>query len=442
MRKTLVFMLSLLILVLIPFCGLAVVDDVWLGGLTEDTTLYTGNYRLHGTTSQYSIIANGEYGGEINITLDNATIHTTSKSSIRLENNAVVNLTLVGYNEIISQSYEETYIPIEVPYGCTLTIDEAPSGSNKLKLLGNADESPAIGGKSQGTMGRIIIRGGHINTMARIGIGRDGNPADTAMGEVIIYGGKVENHSLIGIGTPADDHGKQVRVTIHGGEVIADGGLHSICAQELIIHGGLISAEDGILIANGHMTVNGGDLVANRSIELDHAQMTVNGGQIISRSITKQIIPGIHLPEGSQLIVNNGVITAEGGPLCAGIGGSIGENGGQVTINGGIVHAQGGDGGAGIGGGLNGNGGHVRISNTAKVNAKAGKNFADFSGAPEDIGHGCAVLTVLSSGILEYFDPAASTPPRTGDSSMPLLWTLMSVLSLSGVCVILKKRTA
>ncbi len=75
----------------------------------------------------------------------------------------------------------------------------------------------------------------------------------------------------------------------------------------------------------------------------------------------------------------NGSLTATGGDLGAGIGGSMG-NAGQVTITGGNITATGGEYGAGIGGGIFGSG-DVTISGNAKIeNAQGGDNGSGIGG--------------------------------------------------------------
>ena len=75
----------------------------------------------------------------------------------------------------------------------------------------------------------------------------------------------------------------------------------------------------------------------------------------------------------------NGSLTATGGDLGAGIGGSMG-NAGQVTITGGNITATGGEYGAGIGGGIFGSG-DVTISGNAKIeNAQGGNNGSGIGG--------------------------------------------------------------
>ena len=81
--------------------------------------------------------------------------------------------------------------------------------------------------------------------------------------------------------------------------------------------------------------------------------------------------PGIGIKDGenTNITIESGAITAQGGPGAAGIGGSSGASGftnGTVTISGGTVTAIGKNGGAGIGGGwgsfASGGGGTVVIS--------------------------------------------------------------------------------
>ena len=88
------------------------------------------------------------------------------------------------------------------------------------------------------------------------------------------------------------------------------------------------------------------------------------------------ICPGIGGAYGKQsgnIIINGGTVSAKGGNNGAGIGGGREKDGGNITINGGTVSATGGFRGAGIGGGEAGDGGNITI-NGGKVTAATWSN--------------------------------------------------------------------
>ena len=82
---------------------------------------------------------------------------------------------------------------------------------------------------------------------------------------------------------------------------------------------------------------------------------------------------------------NDGSLTAEGGNMAAGIGGSAYEDGTNITISGGTIEATGSDGAAGIGGGFNGAGENITITG-GDVTATGGRGGAGIGGGGVDTG--------------------------------------------------------
>lgn len=143
-------------------------------------------------------------------------------------------------------------------------------------------------------------------------------------GTVTISGGIICNgavHLILG-------DGRQLRV--YGGEEIGTAGIEvSGEGNSLTIYGQ--KAQSGQLIVSGVRTGGAG----------------IGGGEYCS---------------GSNITINGGTVTADGGAAAAGIGGGHGGSASNITINGGIVTATGGAYGAGIGGGQSGSGFYITIN--------------------------------------------------------------------------------
>ena len=112
--------------------------------------------------------------------------------------------------------------------------------------------------------------------------------------------------------------------------------------------------------------------------------------------------------DGGNIVINGGVITAEGGNLGAGIGSGGRAVIGNITINGGTIDAQGGGSAAGIGCGQSNQGGstcpypakcgNITIANTANVTAKKGSGAAHSIGKGSNPGQAtCGTLTIGGS---------------------------------------------
>ena len=178
---------------------------------------------ITGTTEAYGIEV---YGGTSNITLNNASIKTSHTCEvggvcgpILLENDAVVNLTIEGENNIegSGSSISRSGVGIYVPGESSLIID----GNGILDVFGY---STGIGTIYQGIMaGTIIINSGTINATGdhSAGIGGDNLVLVEINGGNITaisntYGagiGGVRNASVTG------------EIRINGGTVYAQGGM-------------------------------------------------------------------------------------------------------------------------------------------------------------------------------------------------------------------------
>jgi len=104
---------------------------------------------------------------------------------------------------------------------------------------------------------------------------------------------------------------------------------------------------------------------------------------------------GIDAPSGTTLNIDgSGSLTATGGNVGAGIGGSYNHAGGNITISGGMITANGGDSGAGIGGGNQSPGGNITINGDATVIATGGNCAAGIGGGYFSAG---GVITIIDA---------------------------------------------
>ena len=169
-----------------------------------------------------------------------------------------------------------------------------------------------------------------------------------------------------------------VKWTFESGVVIKEGSTLTIWGQE---------GQSGSLTAKGSFTFGSGTAdtgTAGISLEpptegLPGGKLIINGGTITATggsgwketgAANNHIgsgTAGIRVPEGTELSINAGNVTATGiwhldvvqsGPAGAGIGGNMGENSGNITITGGRVKAGSTHAGAGIGGGGGGRDGN------------------------------------------------------------------------------------
>ena len=174
-----------------------------------------------------------------------------------------------------------------------------------------------------------------------------------------------------------------------------------------------------------------------------------SGGKLIAdgKALDKA---GIQLSTGATLIINAGIITAQGGREGAGIGGGRGGDGGTVVINGGTVDARGGEYGAGIGGGwtggvLGGGNGGITTITGGTVTATGGDYAAGIGGGRSGDGgtttiSGGTVTAVgglLSAGIGGGPGAVGGTPGKGGDGGTTdiLAGTVVAIGGESGAGV-------
>ena len=155
--------------------------------------------------------------------------------------------------------------------------------------------------------------------------------------------------------------GKETWYVVTGGDVQLSQG--AICAG----HVNLILADDAKLTATGNFILptyiyTPGIQVSGAGNSLAIYGQTAQSGQLVANARGESAgIGGEENGSASNITINGGVVTSEGGSSAAGIGGGKKGSGSNITINGGTVTASGGD-GAGIGGGSQGNGSNITIN--------------------------------------------------------------------------------
>ena len=138
------------------------------------------------------------------------------------------------------------------------------------------------------------------------------------------------------------------------------------------------TAQTGILKATGKTYSAGIGGISTNGLQ-DGSNITINGGTITADGGSQAAAIGGGLRgNGSNITINGGTVTAKGS--AAGIGGGLRGNGSNITINGGtMIHAKAGNGSAGIGGGENGNGSNITI-NSGTVWAEGSRGGAGIGG--------------------------------------------------------------
>ncbi|MCQ2313491.1 MAG: hypothetical protein MJZ84_08625, partial [Paludibacteraceae bacterium] len=142
-------------------------------------------------------------------------------------------------------------------------------------------------------------------------------------------------------------------------------------------------------------------------IQKGNSNITINGGKITANGGNNGAgIGGGQFSAGSNITINGGTITANGGNMAAGIGGGRNGTGSNITINGGTVTANGGSMAAGIGGGMQGSGSYITIL-AGTVTATGGSSAAGIGGGRMSTGSNIFVATtcVVKAGNT----PAATT---------------------------------
>lgn len=182
------------------------------------------------------------------------------------------------------------------------------------------------------------------------------------------------------------------------------GGLPSATAGAIVINGGTVKATGSLLFENdggagigaGHrgevsqITINGGNVTAQGgnpsagiggSVYGSAGEIEINGGTVYASSIGGTGIGSGSLTEsnaahsGGTVRIAGGNVTAVGGNYSPGIGsGTNSETFGLIHIQGGVVNATGGQLAPGIGGGYSGYTGEIIIDEGADVTAWGGED--------------------------------------------------------------------
>ena len=157
------------------------------------------------------------------------------------------------------------------------------------------------------------------------------------------------------------EDGKETWYVVTGEDVQISQG--AICAG----HVNLILADGAKLTATGNFILptdiyTPGIQVSGAGNSLAIYGQTAQSGQLVASARGESAgIGGEKNGSSSNITINGGVVTSEGGSSAAGIGGGKKGSGSNITINGGTVTASGGD-GAGIGGGSQGDGSNITIN--------------------------------------------------------------------------------
>lgn len=351
-----------------------------ISGVSYDSTrnvltiTNSGDYTLTGLNSNVRVVVSD--GVKANITLNNASINTSSGAGISLEGSANVTLNLVGNNSVISS--EHGAAGIRVTTGATLTIQ----GNGALDAESTFDgpmtnAGSGIGGGDGEDGGNIIINGGNINVKSKLNGAGIGGGNNGAGGNITINGGNI-----------TVDSGDDGEALGWGGGAAGIGGGCGKDGGTITITGGIVNAISRHQAAG----IGGGDSGNGGTI-------TITGGTIAAESNSNAAgIGGGINGSGGTMTITGGTITGKGGIDAAGIGGGCFGSGGNITITGGTITAEGGsgignNGGSGIGGGLWKDGGTINIGGTGVIVKATG------AGASANIGGGASVGgTVVSGG--------------------------------------------
>ncbi|MCD8397987.1 MAG: InlB B-repeat-containing protein, partial [Lachnospiraceae bacterium] len=125
-----------------------------------------------------------------------------------------------------------------------------------------------------------------------------------------------------------------------------------------------VSGEVHLILMDGHTLTASDGISVNDGSTLNIYGQSESTGKLAASSSTSGNagIGGDSGCSAGTIIINGGVITANGGYNGAGIGGGNGGNGGSITINNGTVTSTGNYNGAGIGGGHEGSSGEITIN--------------------------------------------------------------------------------
>lgn len=317
----------------IDLANIAAIDGVSYDSTNNVLTITkSGDYTLTGINTRGTRVVVND-GVNANVTLNNASINTSTGSGISLEGSANITLNLVGSNKVITSKTEAA--GIRVTTGATLTIQ----GKGTLDVenacimnypMQNDDTGAGIGGASGEDGGSITINGGTI----------------------------IAKSKTMGAGIGGGSHGKGGNITIAGGDVTA------------------IEGDDGYPSGwcDGAAGIGGGG-------HGDGGTITITGGTV--NALSKHFGAGIgggNYGQGGIITITGGNITAHGEGYGAGIGGGGEGNGGIIKITGGNITAKSEIYGAGIGGGDNGDGGTITITG-GNITAEGSSSDPGYSGA-------------------------------------------------------------
>ena len=306
-----------------------------------------------------------EINGDVKIVLlDGSSLN--AKKGITVADKSGVSLTIYGQKEQTGK-LTATGAEYQAGIGGTSGMSSGPItiAGGKIYAKGGTWAAGIGGGKSGSQKGTITILGdddgkwpfvesyGFTFYGSGIGGGNGGNG-----GTVNISGGTVETKGGSGgAGIGGGNGGRNGKITISGGTVSAqsdkaEGKYSSPSCGAGIGSGGDKPQGDEIKITGGFVSaacwgygagIGGG---AENNDGCDGGTVTITGGDVTAMSIFGAGIGG----------------GGGGGMIDGGVGGGDGGDGGTVTITGGTVTAISFKSGAGIGGGNDGDGGTVKIS--------------------------------------------------------------------------------
>ena len=379
-------------------------NTVALGALSANYTASNGDvltgtlpaaYRViipDGTTvTLNNAIINHDGGWDGDVTYTSSAITCLGDATIILADGTTNSVTVPGGNTAGTCNYPGILVG---GAGTKLKI----TGSGELTVIGGyiaAGIGSMNGLGSSVPCGQIQIDGGIINAYSG-NVSTPGDGAETGIGSVMggssdrcdgitINGGVVTakgGTSGLGSGLMGD---KCTFVTINGGEVHAEGGDCGISAETMTINKGYVEASSewgyGIktdnnltisggtikvtgnggnagLAVEGNLSITGGTVTATGNdggegilcIADPTSTITISGGTVTSTAVGNA---GVGL-EGSNIIINDGTVTATGGNANVDSNGNGGAGiDGSLTVTGGVVTATG---GAGDGTGADGHG--------------------------------------------------------------------------------------
>jgi len=292
-------------------------------------------------------------------------------------------------------------------------------------------------GGNEGNSDSITISGGNITANGGdngAGIGGGNSENINILGNAVVFANGGKYGSGIGGSGAGSTYGEAALIKISGSaEVTAVGGDYSAgiggsaCSNANNIRiennakvkstggekaagigGGGYNNPKGFQIEYG---CNGSDIVI-----CDFAEVTARGGKYGAG------IGGGDYGNGKDIIIKGSAnVSATGGDYGAGIGGGgsgseydensniIGGNGSNIMIDGGIVTAVGGKYGAGIGGGgndwdLGGTGSDITISGSAKVTTSGGDYGAGIGGGSGDRGGGKGSNITINGNVIVFVE--------------------------------------